>query len=632
GVVKYSYHYMKGVGEEDSDTKLYVTAKEENYKLIGSSIGADSLELYVRDKVEIKVLPTWIGARNVWDSNTDTDDNYGYPYIKDTYITGTVVVSSVDISSIIQNNLYSNDEFTSDDLSIQYSFFKNMNDDNSVIVSTPGKLYSILSSAANSTLSNQIILITKDLDMSGYELTQVISYNYATIVGAVLVGNTYRNAVISNLTIKGGSLFGTNYGIMAFLDYVNLNVSGDTYVASICVHNKGTISHVNIRDSYIYGNSYVGGIASYNSVPSNITSNVGIYYVSLSNVEIYNGSSSGYTGGIAAVNEGSTTRNYTHGIVDSSVVGLKIYSLGSYCGGIVGRNYGKITDVIVRGHGSSNRLTITVSGGSYVGGIAGYTTVEITGNNNSVSYVNISGNNYIGGYYGYSLCNLSNARISDVILTSTISNSLGMSYVGGFVGYTAANITVGGNSAIRLTNIEISARGYYIGGLVGYMEKRFGHIRITSSTATISMDNINIKSGSAYVGGILGKAKEDNVIISGYDEYNPISITGGLYIKTQDVNSETAYIGGVISACASVNEDSSEFTSEISYIDISAPLKIESKQVTNYVGGITGYAKDIIMNTVTIASGYSLIIDVPKANSVGGIVGYYSGDLDYDDT
>ncbi|MBQ9791856.1 MAG: hypothetical protein IJW28_04635, partial [Clostridia bacterium] len=380
GVIKYSYHYMKGVGEEDSDTKLYINEGVENYKLIGASVGADSLELYIRDKVEIKVLPTWISARNVWVSNLDTEDNYGYPYIKNTYITGTVVVSSVDISTIIKNNLYSNDEFTSDDLSIQYSFFKNMNDENSIIVSTPAKFYSILASAANSTLSNQIILITKDLDMTGYELTQVISYNYATIVGAVLVGNTYRNAVISNLTIKGGSMFGTNYGIMAFIDYKNLMVTGDTYVASICVHNKGTISHVNISDSYIYGNSYVGGIASYNSVPSNISSNVGIYYVSLSNVQIYNGSSSGYTGGIAAVNEGSTTRNYTHGIIDSSVVGLQIYSLGSYAGGIVGRNYGKITDVIVRGYGSGNRLTITVSGGSYVGGIAGYTTVEITGN------------------------------------------------------------------------------------------------------------------------------------------------------------------------------------------------------------------------------------------------------------
>ncbi|MBQ9791396.1 MAG: hypothetical protein IJW28_02305, partial [Clostridia bacterium] len=106
--------------------------------------------------------------------------------------------------------------------------------------------------------------------------------------------------------------------------------------------------------------------------------------------------------------------------------------------------------------------------------------------------------------------------------------------------------------------------------------------------------------------------------------------TGGLYIKTQDVNSETAYIGGIISSCASIDEGSSVFTSELSYISINAPLTIESKQVTNYVGGIAGFAKDIVMKNVTISSGYNIVIDVPKANSVGGIIGHYEGTLDYD--
>ncbi len=153
----------------------------------------------------------------------------------------------------------------------------------------------------------------------------------------------------------------------------------------------------------------------------------------------YNDDSADYVGLFGSVNESGKIQNV--GVEDCYLNG------GDYVGGVVGYNFGTITDCYNSG---------TVMGNDRVGGIVGYSSSEtITGCYNTGD---IKGNMYVGGIAGYSR----GETIIDCYNTGSVSGNV---HVGGVFGYTDY---MSNNSTI--TNCyntgSISALNYF-GGLSG---------------------------------------------------------------------------------------------------------------------------------------------------------------------
>ena len=166
------------------------------------------------------------------------------------------------------------------------------------------------------------------------------------------------------------------------------------------------IANLGVAESYIYGDTYVGGVVGYNGAGYN-----GVEYSGGTVTNCYNtGSVTGKkdVGGAVSFNRGTVTNCYNTGSVagESWVGGVvgenrgtvtDCYNTGNVkgkddVGGVVGRNGSSITDCYNTGNVTSNR---------YVGGVAGYSESDhhVTGCYNAGS---ITGEKWVGGVAGYS--------------------------------------------------------------------------------------------------------------------------------------------------------------------------------------------------------------------------------------
>ncbi len=137
-----------------------------------------------------------------------------------------------------------------------------------------------------------------------------------------------------------------------------------------------------------------------------------------------------------------------------------------YVGGLVGENYGTI---------SNSYATGAVSGNNYVGGLVGYNHGTIS---NSYVRGTVSGITHVGTLVGYNDRTILNSYAS-----GTVSGSIGSSYAGGLVGYNHGTIS----NSYTSGNVD----GYFsVGGLVGYND--FGTIENSfydNETNTASMND-----------------------------------------------------------------------------------------------------------------------------------------------
>jgi hypothetical protein len=168
--------------------------------------------------------------------------------------------------------------------------------------------------------------------------------------------------------------------------YVALGLFGRT--------DKSTIKNVDLVMIEITGKSHVGGLVGFNNSEAAI-----INCSTTGNVSGEDG-----TGGLVGVNWGTITNSYSIGNVsgDNQVGGLAGVNWGSITnsyateevsgdnsvGGLVGVNWGTITNSYATGN---------IIGRYYVGGLAGINSVSIT---NSFAIGNISGNEEVGGFVG----------------------------------------------------------------------------------------------------------------------------------------------------------------------------------------------------------------------------------------
>ena len=215
---------------------------------------------------------------------------------------------------------------------------------------------------------------------------------------------------------------------------------------------------------------------------------------------------------------------------------------GQYVGGLTGRNYGLVTNSYATGNVTNSNIN--------TGGLVGCANENIT---NSYATGAVSGDSYVGGLIGYYWGDMNNCYA-----TGTVS---GDSYVGGLVGsdnkwqdcYIANSYATG----------DVNCSNEYAGGLIGYL---WGGI--TKSYATG-----NVTSSGVSVGGLAGQ----------YDSYSSainsaaVQLDSNATLKTEEEIKAT-YI-----------PESMGFT-EANGWTIVGESPIQSWQTTSYAGnsGATG--------------------------------------------
>ncbi len=255
---------------------------------------------------------------------------------------------------------------------------------------------------------------------------------------------------------------------------------------------------------------------------------------------------------------------------------------GDYVGAIAGRNDGTITNSYSNG---------SISGVYFVGGFVGYNPGSIT---NCYSTGNAIGtNNYVGGFCGKSLGDITNCY--------STSSANGGYNVGGFVGSNTGTITDCSSSG--------SATGTFdgIGGFVGLNDG--GTITACYSTGSASGDD--------YVSGFVG--------------YNPGGTITNSY-STGNANGIDDYVGGfvgynldgTITNCSSSGSASGDdliggFVGSNLGGTITNCYSSDSASGYDMIGGFVGSNLD-----GTISNCYSTG-DASADNFIGGFVGYNYG-------
>lgn len=347
-------------------------------------------------------------------------------------------------------------------------------------------------------------------------------------------------------------------------------------------HNSGEINKVTLLNSSITSSGNTGGIAAVNKANGVITHARVIGEISSKPLTIKG--VSGYTGAIAGFNDGEIIGDQTPelatGIPIAEVSGwVTITGSTAGTGGITGQNSGKIANCLVNGvHvtgqnlGDVENAKIIIAGGEYVGGIAGVNTAMIKGNHST-----------------------NNDAEPDVAGLVSITGS--GNFVGGIAG-----INQGANAVLKQVNVRLG-RGD-------------------------ASDAIIIK-GQASVGGIVGSNQAGGTLKA--DGGSFISVRGNVRINgTENVggivgNNQT----GNISNCFVYN-----FYSQKTPLD---PLEHYAPKISGdkYVGGIVGYAgnnaeitKCAVFSTVSSANQGSgegvanAVVEIKSTgDAVGGIVG-----------
>jgi len=232
----------------------------------------------------------------------------------------------------------------------------------------------------------------------------------------------------------------------------------------------GTIQNLGVKDSYIKGNNYVGGV-------------------------------------VGQINDGAVSNCYNTGTISSS---------GNFTGGVAGW----ANSCIVQNCYNTGTINGTAS---LVGGVAGVAKSSIVQNCNNTG--NVNGNNYVGGVVGYA--DSGTGSVIDCNNTGIVKGT--GNYTGGVVGYiysipiTSCHNAGTVNGADRVGGVagvidSKSAKSCYNTGSVNgttYVGGVAGNI--TSSTVE-NCYNTGTIVGTREVGGVAGRVYYNNAtIISCYN-------------------------------------------------------------------------------------------------------------------
>ena len=283
---------------------------------------------------------------------------------------------------------------------------------------------------------------------------------------------------------------------------MNINSTGN-YVGGIGGYGAG--SYIDITDSHVVGNSYVGGVSGQHHAGTGshiITKNT-----------IVEGKAS-TIGGIAGH---SYNLQYVY-VVDSEIRGINTSS--NNVGGLVGQRGYTI-------YNSGIQNSIVESKGSYVGGLTGklsYASVT----DSYVYNTSVTGENYVGGVVGIHE-GVSNTIQKCISNASVVARSSG---AGGLLGYAVNSNTDSASNRIYLYHNIVSGlvvAGSTAGGLVGRMDKLpyDGHMYSNVVIANVTTTNVGAKPSL-----VIGSSDYFSYNINNLKVYNG-SVLNGQAIGTE---------------------------------------------------------------------------------------------------
>lgn len=280
--------------------------------------------------------------------------------------------------------------------------------------------------------------------------------------------------------------------------------------------------------------------------------------------------SSEYIGGIVGYNYGSITNSYTTGIIDGSAESV---------GGIIGFN--------MEGKLSGSHSTVTIRGSYAVGGLIGWS--EDGEIKDSYWEGTLEGGDYAGGLIGFN----EGGGINNCY-TKGVVNSTG-DVIGGLIGYhTSSMEEIEGSGIVQSSYSEATVTGSYeVGGLLGMIEGDLTSILKSYATGAVT--------GRYYVGGLVGETGDNCTI--------------GTSFATGNVTGDDE-VGGLIG-----ENDCLSITNSYSL------GKVTETSGDGYeIGGLIGYHYGGIINNCYSAGEISSLLI--KEGDVGGLIGYNRGEND----
>lgn len=414
------------------------------------------------------------------------------------------------------------------------------------------------------------------------------SENIGGLVGTNIgsVTNGRNNGTITGNTNVGG-LVGNNGEDAVLTDLVNAeaaDITGIINVGGIAGSNAGEITTGNVNTDEevnlinrgsITGQQYVGGVAGSNSgTITNANNDVEL------NVKDSTADAK-YFGGIAGVNTG--TINKATNTADVNADGA------TYVGGIVGKNDGTLKDMA----GNSG----TVTGGEFVGGVAGLNT-----NNKPLDGVEASN-------------------------TGTVFATAGGA--GGIFAVNNADIT---NSKLTNNGAVIGNNGTGTGGIFGV---NTGNISTSSLINEVDGQVIGMNNVGGLIGvntGNITGGRDDADSYYKYQIYNNGVINVGTY---KDENGDGKYVfyaqaGSNIGGLIGNNADETAMGGKKGSLTAGYNTGAINAKNSSNVGGIAGSNSgtiDQVFNTVMVKPGSKQDAAIEGGTNVGGLVGNNSGTL-----
>ncbi|MBQ8430977.1 MAG: hypothetical protein IJX26_03455 [Clostridia bacterium] len=322
----------------------------------------------------------------------------------------------------------------------------------------------------------------------------LVLLNNAKNVG-VVAGSIFNKSKISNINIKN-SVIGHSAknglvdfagGIAGFTDNSSITITNVSVEESII---KGDIAYTGGLMGYIGRNTSVtystfsGTIAGHNSIGGVAGINNGsIYKVNtIVKFESSNSKQVHNYGGIVGINNYNVSASQSSiSIADLEISNQSIYQIGGIAG--IANSTSTIKNTNVSGSGiviSKNNSTLII------GGLVATNEGVILNCSNNMQTIQDSNykNSSLGGLVAYNL------KSANVRYCQTSSNIYGQ-YVGGLVYRNEGSIYY---SRVYKENSKALLKGYYVAGLVNYMDK--GEIVDCSiDTVTIGIDENSISAG-----------------------------------------------------------------------------------------------------------------------------------------
>lgn len=453
----------------------------------------------------------------------------------------------------------------------------------------------------------------------------------------------YNESIVSGKDNVGG-IIGTNAADKKVENVVNATgVEGDDNVGGLVGVNSGSVTNGR-NNGTITGTNYVGGMVGSNEAGATLKNLVNDSSAAITGEQ--------YVGGIAGDNAGIITTGNEETDETVNLINRGTITGQQYVGGVAGSNSGTITN-------ANNDVELNVKDSTadakYFGGIAGVNTGTINKATNTAD-VNADGATYVGGIVGKN-----DGTLKDMAGNS--GTVTGGEFVGGVAGLNTNNkpldgveasntgtvfATDGGAGGIfavnnaDITNSKLTNNGTVIGnggnGTGGIFGVNTGNISTSSLINEVDGQVI----GTNNVGGLIGK--NTGTIIGGRDDadsyykyqiYNNGVINVGTWNdKNNDgiVDDGEITLGGKgnnIGGLIGNNEAGGSLTAGYNTGAINAA---DSENVGGIAGSNSGII-DQVFNTIMVAdgaldlNGKTQSVAVTGGTNVGGLVGNNSGIL-----